>query len=257
MSDGEVHCAVAGGVARIVFDRPRARNALTWAMYDRLAEACSRIADDATVRVATLRGTGGNFVAGTDIGQFTSFASPEDGVAYELRMEAVIAALEALPVPTIAVLEGAAMGGGMMLATVCDIRIAAPGARMGVPIARTLGNCLSIANTARLVAALGQERTRRVLVLADEISADEALACGFVTQIAAPDSIEEVLAAICRRLLANAPMTMRVAKELIRRLRAAASLDGNDLVRLIYGSEDFRIGVRTFLAKERPQWWGR
>ena len=257
MSDGEVHCAVADGVARIVFDRPRARNALTWAMYDRLAEACSRIADDATVRVATLRGTGGNFVAGTDIGQFTSFASPEDGVAYERRMEAVIAALESLPVPTVAVLEGATMGGGMMLATVCDIRIAAPGARMGVPIARTLGNCLSIANTARLVAALGQERARRVLVLADEISADEALACGFVAQIAAPDSIEEALAAVCRRLLANAPMTMRVAKESIRRLRAVASPDGDDLVRLIYGSEDFRIGVRAFLAKERPQWWGR
>jgi enoyl-CoA hydratase/carnithine racemase len=257
MSDGEVHFTVADGVASIVFDRPQARNAMTWAMYDRLADACARIAADTTVRVATLRGAGGNFVAGTDIGQFTSFVSPEDGIAYERRMEAVIAALEALPVPTVAVIEGAAMGGGMMIATVCDIRIAVPGARMGVPIARTLGNCLSMANTARLAAALGTERARRVLLLADEISADEALACGFVARIAAPEAIEEAVTTVCRRLAANAPITMRVAKESIRRLSAAALPDGDDLVRLTYGSEDFRAGVRAFLAKERPLWRGR
>jgi enoyl-CoA hydratase/carnithine racemase len=257
MSDGQVHFAIEDGVAKIVFDRPEARNAMSWAMYDRLAEACAQIAENETVRVATLRGAGGNFVAGTDIAQFTPFASPEDGIAYERRMEAVIAALEALPVPTLAILEGAAMGGGMILAAVCDLRIAAPGARMGVPIARTLGNCLSVANTARLVAALGQERARRILVLADEMSAEEALACGFVTRIAAPEAIDEAQSTICRRVLANAPITMRVAKESIWRLRTASLPDGDDLIRLIYGSEDFKTGVQAFLAKQRPQWRGR
>jgi enoyl-CoA hydratase len=257
MSDGEVHFTLADGLAQIVFDRPSARNAMTWAMYDHLAEICARIAGDPAVRVAVFRGAGGNFVAGTDIGQFTAFRSPEDGVVYEQRVEAIIAALEALPVPTVAVIEGAAMGGGMMIATACDIRVAARGARMGVPIARTLGNCLSLANTARLVAALGQERARRAVVLAAEISADEALACGFLAQLVEPNALEETQTAICRRLLGNAPITIRVAKEAIRRWRIAALPDDNDLIRLTYGSDDFKSGVRAFLAKERPQWQGR
>ena len=257
MSDGKVHFAIAGGIAKVVFDRPLARNAMTWAMYDQLAAACSMITADSNVRVATFRGAAGAFVAGTDIGQFETFASAEDGIAYEQRMESVIAAIENLQVPTVAVVEGAAMGGGMMIATACDLRIANRDAHFGVPIARSLGNCLSIANTARLIAAFGADRTKRVLLRADSISAGEALACGFVAQVVAPEAIEETVSAVCLQLLSHAPITMKVAKESIRRVCSAALPDGDDLIRLAYGSDDFKTGVRAFLSKEQPRWRGR
>jgi len=252
-----VGLAIADGVAKIVFDRPLVRNAMTWAMYDELAAACSVIAADSNVRVATFRGVGGAFVAGTDISQFETFASAEDGIAYEQRMESVIAAIEKLQVPTVAVVEGAAMGGGLMITTACDLRIAACDARFGVPIARSLGNCLSIANTARLIAAFGADRTKRVLLLADYISAEEALACGFVAQVVALEAIEETANAVCLRLLSHAPITMQVAKESIRRVCSVALPDGDDLIRLAYGSDDFKTGVRAFLSKEQPHWRGR
>ena len=257
MSDGKVHLAVADGVAKIVFDRPLARNAMTWAMYDQLAAACSVIAADSSVRVATFRGVGGTFVAGTDISQFATFASAEDGIAYERRMESVIAGIEKLQVPAVAVVEGAVMGGGLILATACDLRIASSVARFGVPISRSVGNCLSIANTARLIAAFGLDRTKRVLLLAESVSAEEALACGFVAQVVAPEAIEEAVTAVCVRLLAHAPIAIRVAKESIRRLCSAALPDGEDLLRLAYGSDDFKTGVRAFLSKEQPYWRGR
>jgi enoyl-CoA hydratase len=257
VNHGTVHFVIEDCIAKIVFDRPHARNAMTWAMYEQLTAACSVIASNSDVRVATFRGAGHAFAAGTDISQFEAFASAQDGLAYEHRMESVIAAIEDLKVPTVAVIEGAAMGGGLLIATACDIRIAACTARLGVPIARTVGNCVSMANTARLVATFGTERTKRMLLLAESISAEEALACGFVVRTAAPEAMEEALRAICERLLSHAPITMHVAKESIRRLRAAMIPGGDDLLRLAYGSEDFKTGLRAFLSKERPEWRGR
>lgn len=256
MSEGAVHFATAGGIASVVFDRPDARNAMTMAMYDQLAAACAAIASDPEVRVVTFRGTGEAFAAGTDIREFLAFTSAADGIAYERRIDAVITSIEKLPVPTIAVVEGVAMGGGLVIATACDFRITTPTARFGVPIARTLGNCLSVANTARLVAAFGPAVSKRLLLLGDAISAEEALRCGFVLEIAQPETIDDVLRKLCRRLASHAPITMHVAKESIRRL-AEAVAEGDDLVRAAYASDDFRAGVRAFLAKQQPQWTGR
>src|SRR5580704_12731473 len=255
MSDGTVHCTTVDGIASVVFDRPEARNAMTWAMYDQLLVACGSIAANPEVRVATFRGTGGAFAAGTDIREFLPFSSAEDGIAYEQRIEAVVSAIENLQVPTIAIIDGAAMGGGLVIATGCDFRIATPSARFGVPIARTLGNCLSLANTARLVAAFGQARVKRLLLLADSISSEEALSCGFVAEVIQPEAIDELVGEMCHRLASHAPITMQVAKESIRRL-AKISSRGDDLIRLTYGSNDFKAGVRAFLAKQRPQWTG-
>ncbi len=256
MSEGTVHCTTVDGVASIVVDRPEARNAMTWAMYDQLVAACGRIAVNPDIRVATFRGAGGAFVAGTDIREFLSFSSPEDGVAYEQRIEAVASAIENLTIPTIAIIEGAAMGGGLIIASGCDFRIATPSASFGVPIARTLGNCLSLANTARLVAVFGPARVKRLLLLADSISSEEALSCGYLLEVVQPEAIDELVSKICRRLASHAPITMQVAKESIRRL-SAISTQGEDLIRLAYGSDDFKAGVRAFLAKQRPQWTGR
>jgi enoyl-CoA hydratase/carnithine racemase len=245
-------------VARITFDRPAARNAMTWRMYEQLGAICAELKDDRAIRVAVFRGAGGQaFVAGTDIAQFQDFRSGEDGIAYEARMEAVLSAIEALPMPTLAVIEGFAVGGGLAIAACCDLRIATPTARFGVPIARTLGNCLSVANYARLVAGLGLARAKRVLLLAETIMADEALESGFVAAVVEPDALDRRIDDICARLQSHAPITMRVSKEAIRRILHAALPNGDDLVRACYGSEDFRIGVRAFIEKKTPEWTGR
>jgi enoyl-CoA hydratase len=259
MSDqkGQVHLSIRDGVAAILIDRPHARNAMTWPMYGQLADICTRIAADPTIRVATIRGAGGEaFVAGTDIEQFTAFDGAGDGVAYEQTIDQRIGQIERLPMPTIAIVEGWAIGGGLAICAACDFRIATPGASFGVPIARTLGNCLSIANTARVVAALGVARAKRMLLLAETIGAAEAQACGFVTAIADAGALDAEAAQMCKRLAGHAPITMQVSKEAIRRLTSAGLPDGEDLVRAAYGSRDFQIGVAAFLDKQRPAWTG-
>jgi enoyl-CoA hydratase len=258
MSDGEVRYCREGEVATVIFDRPAARNAMTWRMYEQLGEACARIRDDDALRVAVFRGAGGKaFVAGTDIAQFQAFRGGDDGIAYEAKMEGYIGALEALPVPTLAVIEGFAIGGGLAIAAACDLRIATPGSRFGVPIARTLGNCLSIANYARLIAAVGASRAKRMLLLAENLSAEEALAGGFLSEIVAEADLDRRVGELAARLAQHAPVTMHVTKEAIRRILHAGLPEGGDLVRACYGSDDFRLGVKAFVEKREPIWTGK
>jgi enoyl-CoA hydratase len=258
MSDGEVRYSRDGDVATVIFDRPAARNAMTWHMYEQLGAACARIRSEHELRVAVFRGAGGKaFVAGTDIAQFQAFRGGEDGIAYEAKMDGYIGSLESLPLPTLAVIEGFAIGGGLAIAAACDLRIATPGSRFGVPIARTLGNCLSVANYARLVAGFGAARAKRMLLLAENLAADEALASGFLSEIVEPADLDRRVAELTARLAQHAPVTMRVSKEAIRRIVQAGLPDGDDLVRICYGSDDFRIGVTAFVEKRAPQWSGR
>ncbi|WP_427912696.1 enoyl-CoA hydratase/isomerase family protein [Ramlibacter sp. MMS24-I3-19] len=258
MNEGQVHLSIDGGIASVTFDRPEARNAMTWAMYEALTRICEQVKADASVRVVRFRGAGGQaFVAGTDIAQFQDFTSGDDGVAYEKRIDACVGLLESLPMPTVAVLEGWAIGGGLAIATACDFRLATPGTKLGVPIARTLGNCLSAANIARLVAALGRPRTERVLLLADLLTAEESLAAGYVLEIAAPDAIDAASDKLCRKLASLAPVTQRVSKQALNRLLHAQLPDVEDLIRTCYGSADFREGVQAFVGKRPPAWSGR
>lgn len=257
MSGGSVHLTVSSGVASVVFDRPEARNAMTWAMYERLNEICEELKADTSVRVVTFRGAGGQaFVAGTDIEQFTTFSSGEDGVAYEKQIDLCIARLESLPMPTVAVIEGWTIGGGLAIATACDFRIATPGSKFGVPIARTLGNCLSVANLSRLCAVFGVPRVKRMLMLAELLTAEEALACEFLMQISEAGEIDTVLRKLCERLALLAPVTQRVSKEGLRRLIGRSLPPDEDLIRLCYGSDDFREGVAAFIEKRSPAWKG-
>lgn len=257
MSDGEVRLVREGPVAYVTFDRPQARNAMTWKMYQELVAICDDLRKDKTVRTAVLRGAGGKaFIAGTDIAQFLEFKSPEDGLAYEKKIEAILSGLETLPIPTIAICEGFAVGGGMAIASVCDFRVATPGTKFGVPIARTLGNCMSTGNVARLVANVGPAISKRMLLLGELLTAETAASVGFVHAIVAPEEIEARVKEMTDRFVKNAPITMKVSKEGIRRSTEAFVLDGEDLVRETYGSNDFREGVKAFTEKREPQWTG-
>jgi len=254
---GAVHLEVRGSTAVITFDRPSARNAMTWAMYEQLDQALDRIASDPALRVALLRGSDGTFVAGTDIAQFANFETADDGVYYEQQLEAVVSKLESQRVATVAAVEGTAAGGGLALASACDLRICTPDARFGAPIARTVGNCLSMANYARLVASLGVARTKQLLFTADFMPASEALALGFVTAVVAPEAFDAHADALCARLSTHAPITLQVTKDAMRRIVSRSIADGEELTRRAYGSMDFHEGVAAFLEKRPPRWEGR
>ncbi len=152
----EIAAERRGSALWVTFNRPQARNAMTFAMYEALFERCEEADADASVRSLVLRGAGGKaFVAGTDIRQFASFESGEDGLRYEATIDRIVGRLEAVTKPTVALVDGYAMGSGLALAAACDLRVCTPAASFGLPIARTVGNCLSMENYARLAALLG------------------------------------------------------------------------------------------------------
>ncbi len=260
MSTPHVRFETDGPRAVVTFNRPDARNAMTWAMYEALVEYCAAADRDGAVRVLILRGAGGRaFVAGTDIAQFCDFTTAADGLAYEQRLDAVIDRLEAVSKPTIAQIDGVATGGGCALAAACDLRVCTPQSTFGIPIARTLGNCLSAANHARLLDLIGPARLKELLFTGRLLDADEALAAGLVNRIATSDSLDAVVQEYAETMAANAPLTIRATKEMVRRIQAhrrIAQDAGHDLIARCYGSTDFREGVGAFLAKRPPRWTG-
>jgi enoyl-CoA hydratase/carnithine racemase len=235
-----------GHAAWVTFDRPEAHNAMTFAMYDRLVEHCETVDADDAVKVMVLRGAGGRaFVAGTDINQFSDFTSAQDGLVYEARIDEVLDRLETVRKPTIALVDGFAMGSGLAIAASCDLRVLTPGAKFGMPIARTVGNCLSMANYARLADALGAPRVKEVIFTARSISAEEALAIGFATAVT--DDAEAYVTELAATLAGHSATTLRVSKEALRRARPVP--DGDDLVLEAYGSPGFRENVARFLKR--------
>lgn len=255
--DGQVTLSLEGKVANILFERPQARNAMSPPMYDDLLEHCQSLKAEDGIRVAVLRGAGGrSFVAGSDIAQFTHFSTSEDGVDYENKMEAYLEALSSLPFPTVAVIEGFAVGGGLNIAACCDIRIATRGSRLGAPIGRTIGNCLSFHNYMRLVAGFGEGRARRMMLLGELLDAEEAAAAGFLGKVCDEAELDEAIQDLCSRILKNAPLSLRASKVAINEVISGGGGDFESMIRLCYGSDDFKEGVNAFLAKRHPVWLG-
>lgn len=251
--------AVSGGVLTITFNRPRARNALTYAMYEGVAALCAEAATREDVRAIVLAGAPEAFAAGTDIALFRDVRTADAARAYEARIERALRAIEDCPRPTIAAIAGACAGGGAMLAAACDLRIATRDARIGFPIARTLGNCLSIANYARLESLIGAARVKELVFTARLIDGEEAKAAGFVNEAVADHAALMARAiALARLTVGHAPLTMAATKAALHRLRRrAAAVEDDDLVTGCYASEDCREGMEAFLAKRAPAWTGR
>jgi enoyl-CoA hydratase/carnithine racemase len=173
-------------------------------------------------------------------------------------MDRILGEIERCTVPTIAAINGFCTGGGAAIAAVCDLRIGSASAQFGFPIARTLGNCLSMANYARLAALIGPQRVKEMVLLAKLMDAPSALACGLMSELL-PDQAALLARAgeLANTIAGHAPLTMQVTKEALRRLQARLGDENiDDLVRLAYGSADFREGMAAFLGKRAPKWSG-
>ncbi|MFT5171912.1 MAG: enoyl-CoA hydratase [Gammaproteobacteria bacterium] len=260
MSQDDLLYEVTDEIGLLTFNRPQARNALTFEMYERLSDICVNAPTDGSVKVIIITGAGEKaFAAGTDIAQFRDFGSAEQGIDYERKAELTFSSVASCPLPTIAAISGACTGGGAGIAAVCDLRIGTADLKYGFPISRTLGNLLSAATLARLVDLMGEAKLVDILLTSRLIEAEEALATGIVGEIV-PDH-EALMTrawALAGRIKGNAPLTMRATKTLLRRLREARPrVDDDDVVGEVYSSADFREGLEAFLAKRKPQWKGR
>jgi enoyl-CoA hydratase/carnithine racemase len=238
------------GVVEVVFNRPERRNAFTAAMYAGMRELCEELRADTSTRVLVLRGAGGKaFAAGNEISDFLD----RDAVAYEESIRSLLVALFELPQVTIAAVDGACVGGGLAVATHCDLRICTPHSRFGYPIARTLGNALSASIVYRCATVFGESLTREMLLTSRLTTADRAYAVGAVMSVV--DDLDAELTHVVHGLLEASAVTMRATKaQLVTRahlLEAEPESDA-DLLAEVYGGPDFAEGVRAFLAREKP-----
>ena len=242
----------------ITFNRPQARNALTFEMYEELANICATVPTDGSVRAVVIAGAGGKaFAAGTDMTQFRAFETAQDALDYEDEITRVLTAVDQCPLPTIAAVHGACTGGGASIAAACDIRIASAQLKFGFPIARTLGNCLNAGNLARLSELMGAGRVREMIFTARLMGADEALTTGLVSEVLADeDALLTRATALADHVGGMAPLTLRATKEAMRRNRDSLAAADSDLITMCYMSNDFKHGLEAFLAKQKPDWSG-
>ena len=251
---------VRDGIGFLTFNRPQSRNAMKFEMYERMAQICADASETRDIRALILTGAGDKaFAAGTDMSQFRTFDKDEDAIAYEARIDRTLGALERCRIPTIAAIRGACAGGGAGIAACCDLRIAARNSRFGFPVARTLGNCLSMTNYARLADLIGTARAKDLIFQAKMIEAPAALEYGFISEmVETPEEVAPRAEEIARQIATFAPLTLQAAKEAFLRLRTEIPKGGgHDLMLMCYMSEDFHEGMDAFLTKRSPVFKGK
>lgn len=254
--EGAVLLERTGAVAIMTLSRPASLNALTRTMYEQMGAYLENLAADDAVRVLIIRGAGKAFASGTDIAEFRGYTST-NGAIYERKVAAIIEGLYTFPKPVLAAIHGYAIGAGIILSAVCDLRYATPAAQFGAPIARTLGNSLSIKNYGHLVEAFGAMRAKEMLFTGRLLSAQDALHCGFLTAIVEEERIYAHVLEVAQQISNQAPLTIWATKEAHRRLSTAMTdIPFDDVMARIYNSHDFAEGVQAYLEKRRPHWQG-
>jgi enoyl-CoA hydratase/carnithine racemase len=246
---------INGEIGEIVLNQPGKRNAISAAMWAGLHEAATAAGADPNAAVIVIRGEGGHFAAGADIDEFEKvYETAASARAYTHIMIRALAAIEALPKPTLAAIRGACVGGGCSIALACDFRFASQTAKIGVTPAK-LGLVYSLADTRRLVAAVGESHAKDLLLTGRLIEADEAKAMGFANRVLKDDTLDTEVAAFCRDLADVSRWSTRATKEMLRRLKTGAADEDADAAALLaagFTNPDFREGYRAFLEKRKP-----
>lgn len=249
------------GIATLTINRPQQRNAITQTLWQALPTLCAQIHADANVRVVVVRGAGREaFSAGGDIGEFALLRSNRtQAEAYNRHVEAALDALQQLDKVTIALIHGACMGGGLMLACACDLRLASAEARFAVPVAR-LGGLLTSGQLQLFTGRTGAAHTAELVLTGRTLSATEAQAVGLCSQIEPPETLDQNVAELAARLTAFAPLTQNAHKQLLRALGRGDVTQlhtlESSLADLVYNSADYAEGTRAFVEKRQPRFAG-
>jgi len=248
-------------VATVIFNRPEARNALNEAMQRDLPPLLDALREDANVRVLVFRGAGGRaFAAGDDITQFVNWGAKE-ALAHYHHLESFISAIETFPKPTIALIEGFAVGAGLEAAAACDLRYASADSRFGIPIAR-LGHTVDLHNARRLIRLVGPSRVKEMLFTAELIGAEEALQIGLINRLLPADQVERYTYDMARKMATHAPLSLMQSKASVQLCLDNPELRGIEeqagIAAALYDTEDFHAGVEAFLSKQPlPPFRGR
>lgn len=250
-----------GHVATVILNRPDKLNALTKAMWRQLGETFETLSEDDGVRCIVLRGAGEKaFSPGNDIGEFeTERSNVEQARAYGAVMDRTLHAISTCRHPVVALIRGICVGGGLEIASLCDLRICGESSRFGVPIKR-LGLVMSLPELKGLVDLVGQAAALEILLEGRVFEAQEALQKGLVTRAAPDGEVENEAYATAGRIAEGAPLVARWHKKFIRRLADDPTPFTDEEIEegfACYGTEDFRIGYRSFLSKTRPDFKGR
>lgn len=257
---GQVRAERDGAIGWLLFDHPARRNAVSLEMWQRIPGLIQGLVDDPAIRVVILRGAGRDaFVAGADISQFEEQRTGAGADEYDVATAAAYRAIERIELPTIAMIHGPCVGGGMGIALGCDVRYCDTDARFTIPAAK-LGVGYPAAGVDRLVQVVGPSFAMEVLFSAKLFDADHALRWGLVNEVLDVDALEPHVRDMAQRIAANAPLTQRAAKLVVRDLTSHQELGEHEAVRAAIeacrDSDDYREGIRAFMEKRAPRFTG-